>query len=364
VDCTRASSPARASKLRLAGCFWYENVVRVPTFYSLLLGISAKNVYNTSMRYASWKVGKSAQPSERGTSKYEVGGRLLCMKQYTLSDSLKSLWGMNLSGEEEGDMPVVNTTTQGRAGHRERLKAHFIAGLDEAHTDEALLELLLTYAIPQKDVAPLARRLLATFGSLSAVLSADLETLCRQEGIKEHSAVLLKLMDWIREHQNGVPGGQQARVQEVVRPTLFPDNILSPVHPRRTGAAQPRTQPRSGLFSNALLHETIDMLPRLPDTESLDEIKDFLKQHLPFSGQTTRERGAQYITQRMFPHGYADRALRTFTRKYAGKQELRDVCFYRFCKAEPLMYEVIEQLILPALGAGQLERSLLREYLA
>jgi len=69
------------------------------------------------------------------------------------------------------------------------------------YTDEKLLELLLTYAIPQKDVQPLAKRLIATFGSLSSVLSADITTLCKQEGIKEHSAVLLKLNDWIRKHE-------------------------------------------------------------------------------------------------------------------------------------------------------------------
>jgi DNA repair protein RadC len=70
-----------------------------------------------------------------------------------------------------------------------------------------VLELLLTYAIPQRDVQPLAKRLLATFGSLSAVLSADMATLCKQEGMKEHSAVLLKLTDWIRKHE------EQSRVE-------------------------------------------------------------------------------------------------------------------------------------------------------
>ena len=88
-----------------------------------------------------------------------------------------------------------------KTGHRERLKAHFATGEDGAYTDEALLELLLTYAIPQRDVQPLAKKLLATFGSLSAVLSADIVTLCNQEGIKEHSAILLKLTDWIRKHE-------------------------------------------------------------------------------------------------------------------------------------------------------------------
>jgi DNA repair protein RadC len=65
----------------------------------------------------------------------------------------------------------------------------------------------------------------------------------------------------------------------------------------------------------------------------------------------------------MFPDGNADQSLLIFARTYADSQELRDVCFYRFCKFEPLMYEVIENLLLPAIGAGQLERNLLRDYL-
>jgi len=111
-----------------------------------------------------------------------------------------------------------------KAGHRERLKAHFIAGDEEAHTDEALLELLLTYAIPQKDVQPLAKKLIATFGSLSDVLSADITTLCKQEGIKEHSAVLLKLIDWIRKHEYQEDGKQTQIKESYVAPTLFPDD--------------------------------------------------------------------------------------------------------------------------------------------
>lgn len=76
-------------------------------------------------------------------------------------------------------------------GHRQRLKERFLSGEPQARTDEALLELLLTYAIPQKDVQPLARRLLAAFGSLPEVLAADAGSLCAIDGIGEHVAVLL-----------------------------------------------------------------------------------------------------------------------------------------------------------------------------
>jgi DNA repair protein RadC len=45
---------------------------------------------------------------------------------------------------------------ENKTGHRDRLRERFLRGEESALTDEKLLELLLTYAIPQKDVRPLA----------------------------------------------------------------------------------------------------------------------------------------------------------------------------------------------------------------
>jgi DNA repair protein RadC len=263
----------------------------------------------------------------------------------------------------------VEIEVKSKAGHRERLKSHFIAGDEGAHTDEKLLELLLTYAIPQKDVQPLAKKLVATFGSLSNVLSTDISTLCEQEGIKEHSAVLLKLIDWIRKHEHREDGKQIQIKESFTAPTLFPEESLATPDadmPRKAKSKPQKSttpRPRTGLFSIAVLQETIDMLPQLPDTESLADVKDYLKTHLRFSGRSTRDMSTRFITHRMFPDGYADLAIRTFARTYADSQELRDACFYRFCKVEPLMYEVIEDLLLPAIGTGRMQRSDLRNYL-
>ena len=129
-----------------------------------------------------------------------------------------------------------------KAGHRERLKAHFIAGDEEAHTDEKLLELLLTYAIPQKDVQPLARKLIATFSSLSDVLSTDITTLCEQEGIKEHSAVLLKVIDWIRKHDHREEDKQAQVKESFTTPTLFPEDSLVTTKSDIPSKAPPKPQ--------------------------------------------------------------------------------------------------------------------------
>lgn len=56
-----------------------------------------------------------------------------------------------------------------------------------------MLELLLTYSIPQKDVKPLAKMLLERFNDLNGVLNAAPEVLMEQPGIKENSAALISL---------------------------------------------------------------------------------------------------------------------------------------------------------------------------
>ena len=82
-------------------------------------------------------------------------------------------------------------------GHRERLKQRFLeSGLDD-FTDIQALELLLFYAIPQKDTNPLAHRLLDRFGSLSQVLEANVEDLKKVPGISSHAATLLVLIPQI-----------------------------------------------------------------------------------------------------------------------------------------------------------------------
>lgn len=80
-------------------------------------------------------------------------------------------------------------------GHRDRLKTRFLQqGLD-SFTDIQALELLLFYAIPRQDTNPIAHRLLDRFGSLSQVLEAAPEELTKVEGVREHTALLLNLIN-------------------------------------------------------------------------------------------------------------------------------------------------------------------------
>lgn len=79
-------------------------------------------------------------------------------------------------------------------GHRERLKNRFFTSGLDGFAPHEVLELLLTFAIPQKDVNPIAHQLIDTFGSLSGVLNAAPEELRRVPGVGMNASALLSLM--------------------------------------------------------------------------------------------------------------------------------------------------------------------------
>jgi hypothetical protein len=258
-------------------------------------------------------------------------------------------------------------------GHRERLRERFLAREPGALGDDALLELLLCYAIPQRDVQPIAQRLIAKYGNLSSLLSLDVAALCTEEGIKQATAVLLKLVDHIRiSAERSTTFGKKKPITEAAQESLF----VEPSPPTRqkaeprsaTGAApapsHPQPKPRGvEVFSKSMLKETTQFFPLLPDTADMDELRAFVRSQFHYSSDTTRSRRVNYVLKRMFPAGTPDRALMQFARVFAGKQELRDVAFHRFCESEPLMAKVIEEFFLPAIGAGTVTRAALRAYL-
>lgn len=89
-----------------------------------------------------------------------------------------------MSAEKHTDKPHY-------AGHRDRLRERF-AKTPDALADYELLELVLFLAIPQKDVKPLAKDLIARFGSLGAILHAPVHELTKVDGIKDKTALALK----------------------------------------------------------------------------------------------------------------------------------------------------------------------------
>jgi len=82
-------------------------------------------------------------------------------------------------------------------GHRQRLRERFLNGGSDALQDYELLELLLFMAIPRRDVKPLAKTLLKSFGSLPELMAASVEELTRIDGISENTATALKTVSAI-----------------------------------------------------------------------------------------------------------------------------------------------------------------------
>ncbi len=90
--------------------------------------------------------------------------------------------------------PLTTASTSKKphyAGHRDRLRARF-AQTPNALADYELLELVLFLAIPQKDVKPLAKDLIARFGGLAEMMNAPIEELVKVDGIKDKTALALK----------------------------------------------------------------------------------------------------------------------------------------------------------------------------
>lgn len=78
------------------------------------------------------------------------------------------------------------------AGHRERLRQRLLHGGADALADYELLEFLLFAGMRQGDTKPLAKALIAHFGSLAAVLNAEPSALQQVKGMGEANAASLK----------------------------------------------------------------------------------------------------------------------------------------------------------------------------
>lgn len=88
-------------------------------------------------------------------------------------------------------------TPAGSDGHRQRLRARLNKNPQDL-ADYELLELLLTYALPRKDTKPMAKTLLATFGSLHEVLRADPDRIAEIQGLGPGTVSLWRLLQECR----------------------------------------------------------------------------------------------------------------------------------------------------------------------
>lgn len=79
-------------------------------------------------------------------------------------------------------------------GHRARLKNRFIKSNTGDFLEYELIELLLCYSNPRKDMKPAAKRLLRHYGSIASILSANPQELESFLNIGKSATILIKLV--------------------------------------------------------------------------------------------------------------------------------------------------------------------------
>ncbi|MBD5098762.1 MAG: DNA repair protein RadC [Clostridiales bacterium] len=93
-----------------------------------------------------------------------------------------------MAGEKQEKAPSIH------AGHRQGMKEQFLKQGLSGMRDHQILELLLFYAVPRRDVNPLAHRLVEHFGSLAGVFHATYDQLLEVDGVGPNIATLLLLV--------------------------------------------------------------------------------------------------------------------------------------------------------------------------
>ncbi len=79
-------------------------------------------------------------------------------------------------------------------GHRDRLRTRFREGGADALPDYELMELILFRAIPRRDVKPLAKDILARFGSFAEAVAVSPERLLEVEGVTDAVVTEIKII--------------------------------------------------------------------------------------------------------------------------------------------------------------------------
>lgn len=247
------------------------------------------------------------------------------------------------------------TEWKDKEGHRARLRQRFLAE-SAALSERDLLELLLTYAIPRRDVAPLAQLLLDQFCTIENILSAPYDELVDLPGVGEQVAILFKVIVQITSE---IPHKSEQVSEFAKQPNLFemePD--LGPIF----DTPKP-VEPQVRTFANDEIANSLEFIPQAARFKNLEAFKAHLRDRLPYNSESTRQRRANYISERFFPAERLDVPLTYFADNCTTERDLKPVIFYHVLKAEPLAAKVAEDFIWPALPIGYVDRENMREFI-
>ena len=251
-------------------------------------------------------------------------------------------------------------------GHRERLRQRFLSNPDR-FTETELLELILIYAIPRRDVRPLAEALVDRFGSLAAVLQQDYKEIIKFPGLGQNSACLLKAIAAVKQCMATTP---QDSMQEPIQNVLpgFPVPKGKPNKESLETRARRRSRPSATFqrptktpgvrsFTNDLVDVFLKALPQAARFSDLLSYRDYLYEHLPFNAETTRERYAQYLINRFFPSDVFSKDIVSFADAFRETQALKDVIFYMTAMSEPIVAKVSTEVVWPSASTGTLSKT-------
>lgn len=125
------------------------------------------------------------------------------------------------------------TEKEVHAGHRARLRERFLKEGLSGFSEHEVLELLLMFAIPQKDVNPLAHTLVSQFGSLSAVLEASPAELMRVSGVGQNAAALLSLMPQLMSYYQQNSMGEKPLITNLSSARRYISTLFFGIHEER-----------------------------------------------------------------------------------------------------------------------------------
>jgi DNA repair protein RadC len=101
---------------------------------------------------------------------------------------------MPAGGGNDGERSSLAEAAPHYLGHRDRLRTRFREAGTEALSDYEMLELVLFRALPRRDVKPLAKDLIAKFGSFAEVIAAPEKRLREVKGLGDAAIVDLKIV--------------------------------------------------------------------------------------------------------------------------------------------------------------------------
>lgn len=92
-------------------------------------------------------------------------------------------------------------------------------------------------------------------------------------------------------------------------------------------------------FNKPLVEETLTHLPAALNHPTTVEFKRYLIEHLPQSGRSTRERYAEYISERFSIDGQMNRALARAIARFGSMRAGREILFFEMLRSVPVFHD-------------------------